>query len=108
VEAAGVLNVDVAARESIDGISDLDFGRKIAALVGDLADAAEKIDHLEEFSRIAKKAVRQLLTVIEAHVGPVSRKADIHLIGTGSKRPRVRSARKIGEQTRLSGQLADC
>ena len=63
-EVAGVLKIDATARESIADISDLDFGRKIAALVGDLADAAEKIDHLEEFSGIAKKAARQLLSVV--------------------------------------------
>jgi hypothetical protein len=64
-EAAVVVNVDIAAREDLGDISDLDLGRKIAVLVGHLADAAEKIDHLEEFSGIAKKAVRQLLAVID-------------------------------------------
>jgi hypothetical protein len=64
-EAAVVVNVDIGAREDLGEISDLDLGRKVAALVGDLADASEKIDHLEEFSGIAKKAVRQLLTVID-------------------------------------------
>jgi hypothetical protein len=64
-EVASVLKVDVTARETFDDLAHLNFGRKIAALVGDLADAAEKIDHLEEFSGIAKKAVRQLLSVVE-------------------------------------------
>lgn len=64
-ETAGVVNVDLGAREDLGDISDLSLGRKVASLVGDLADAAEKIDHLEEFSGIAKKAVRQLLAVIE-------------------------------------------
>ncbi|TLX16057.1 hypothetical protein [Rhizobium sp. MHM7A] len=64
-EVAAVLKVELTARESLGDIANLSFGRKIAALVGDLADAAEKIDHLEEFSGIAKKAVKQLLSVVE-------------------------------------------
>lgn len=40
------------------------FERRILSAIGGIADAAEKIDHLEDFSSLAKRSVVELLSVI--------------------------------------------
>lgn len=42
------------------------FERLALSAVGDIADAGEKIDHLEEFAALARRGVGELLSIIAA------------------------------------------
>jgi hypothetical protein len=62
------LGIDVALRAFVvdEGVLSDGFGVMIASSIGNIADAGEKIDHVEEFRPLAEKGVSELISAIVA------------------------------------------